>query len=166
VASAAILAGGQARRFGGRDKSELRVGGRRILERQLDELRRLTDDILHLKPATKLIAQLALASALLQYGYRLNWLQSMTLDTMLTLVWVVGLTNAFNLIDNMDGLCGGIAIVAGSALLVEFASLIPRPLCFPRLASIRPTLPRLRPLTFGYWRRAVLFHWPNCVNGF
>jgi len=79
----------------------------------------LTDDILHLKPATKLIAQLALASALLQYGYRLNWLQSMTLDTMLTLVWVVGLTNAFNLIDNMDGLCGGIAIIAGAALLVE-----------------------------------------------
>jgi UDP-GlcNAc:undecaprenyl-phosphate GlcNAc-1-phosphate transferase len=69
-----------------------------------------------------LIAQLALASALLQYGYRLNWLQSMTLDTMLTLVWVVGLTNAFNLIDNMDGLCGGIAIVAGSALLVELLS--------------------------------------------
>jgi len=46
VASAAILAGGQARRFGGRDKSELRVGGRRILERQLHELRQLTDDIL------------------------------------------------------------------------------------------------------------------------
>jgi UDP-GlcNAc:undecaprenyl-phosphate GlcNAc-1-phosphate transferase len=82
----------------------------------------LTDDILHLKPATKLIAQLALASALLQYGYRLNWLQSMTLDTMLTLVWVVGLTNAFNLIDNMDGLCGGIAIVAGGALLVELVA--------------------------------------------
>jgi len=83
----------------------------------------LTDDILHLKPATKLIAQLALASALLQYGYRLNWLQSMTLDTMLTLVWVVGLTNAFNLIDNMDGLCGGIAIIAGGALLVELLAL-------------------------------------------
>ena len=46
MASAAILAGGQARRFGGRDKSALSVGGRRILERQLDELRQLTDDIL------------------------------------------------------------------------------------------------------------------------
>ena len=46
MASAAILAGGQARRFGGRDKSTLRVGGRRILERQLDELCHITDDIL------------------------------------------------------------------------------------------------------------------------
>jgi molybdopterin-guanine dinucleotide biosynthesis protein A len=46
VASAAILAGGQARRFGGRDKSALRLAGRRILDWQLDELRQLTDDIL------------------------------------------------------------------------------------------------------------------------
>jgi molybdopterin-guanine dinucleotide biosynthesis protein A len=46
MASAAILAGGQARRFGGRDKSTLRVGGRRILERQLGELCHITDDIL------------------------------------------------------------------------------------------------------------------------
>jgi molybdopterin-guanine dinucleotide biosynthesis protein A len=46
MASAAILAGGQARRFGGRHKSALRVGGRRILERQLDEICHVTDDIL------------------------------------------------------------------------------------------------------------------------
>jgi molybdenum cofactor guanylyltransferase len=46
VASAAILAGGRARRFEGRDKGALLVGGRRILDRQIDELRQLTDDIL------------------------------------------------------------------------------------------------------------------------
>src|SRR5205823_845140 len=40
-------------------------------------------------------------------------------DMLLTLVWVVGLTNAFNLIDNMDGLCGGIALIAGVALLID-----------------------------------------------
>ncbi len=44
--SAAILAGGQARRFGGRDKSALVVDGRTLLDRQLDELRPLTTDIL------------------------------------------------------------------------------------------------------------------------
>jgi UDP-GlcNAc:undecaprenyl-phosphate GlcNAc-1-phosphate transferase len=77
------------------------------------------DDVLSLKPATKLIAQIALASVLLFFGYRLNWLSSLTLDALLTLVWVVGLTNAFNLIDNMDGLCAGIALIAGTALLVD-----------------------------------------------
>lgn len=44
--SAAILAGGQARRFGGRDKSALVVEGRPILERQIDELSTLTADIM------------------------------------------------------------------------------------------------------------------------
>jgi len=43
--TAAILAGGRARRLGGRDKSRLVVGGRTILERQLDVLRRLVPRI-------------------------------------------------------------------------------------------------------------------------
>jgi molybdopterin-guanine dinucleotide biosynthesis protein A len=44
--SAAILAGGQARRFGGRDKSQLIVEGRSILERQLEQIAPITSDIL------------------------------------------------------------------------------------------------------------------------
>ena len=44
--SAAILTGGTASRFGGRDKSALVVGGRTILDRQVAELSRVTDDIL------------------------------------------------------------------------------------------------------------------------
>src|SRR5260221_9458947 len=79
----------------------------------------LADDILSLKPSTKLIAQIALASTLLFFDYRLNWLQSTTFDALLTLFWVVGLTNAFNLIDNMDGLCAGIAIIVGAALVID-----------------------------------------------
>jgi UDP-GlcNAc:undecaprenyl-phosphate/decaprenyl-phosphate GlcNAc-1-phosphate transferase len=79
----------------------------------------LVDDVLSIKPATKLIAQLALACALLFFDYRLNWLESTTLDSLLTLVWIVGVTNAFNLLDNMDGLCAGIALIVGTALLVD-----------------------------------------------
>lgn len=44
--SAAILAGGRATRFGGRDKSALIVGGRSILERQVAALSPLTSDIM------------------------------------------------------------------------------------------------------------------------
>lgn len=44
--SAAILVGGRARRFDGRDKGALVIGGRSIIERQLAELTQLTDDIL------------------------------------------------------------------------------------------------------------------------
>jgi molybdopterin-guanine dinucleotide biosynthesis protein A len=46
MASAAILAGGQARRLGGVDKSRLIVDGRTILDRQIDVLRGLSDDLM------------------------------------------------------------------------------------------------------------------------
>jgi molybdopterin-guanine dinucleotide biosynthesis protein A len=46
MATAAILAGGQATRFGGMDKGALVVGTRSILERQLRELAQISDDIL------------------------------------------------------------------------------------------------------------------------
>ncbi|HUK32963.1 MAG TPA: hypothetical protein VLV86_03570, partial [Vicinamibacterales bacterium] len=78
----------------------------------------LVDDVVSLKPSTKLIAQIAGASVLVFFDYRLNWLHSYTLDLLLTLVWVVGMTNAFNLLDNMDGLCGGIAVIVGGSLLI------------------------------------------------
>ena len=76
------------------------------------------DDVVTLKPSTKLVVQIALASALLFYDYRLNWSHTIW-DTLLTLIWIVGLTNAFNLLDNMDGLCAGIAIIVGGALLID-----------------------------------------------
>jgi molybdopterin-guanine dinucleotide biosynthesis protein A len=44
--SAAILVGGRARRFGGQDKSQLVVEGRSILDRQLDALTGISDDVL------------------------------------------------------------------------------------------------------------------------
>jgi UDP-GlcNAc:undecaprenyl-phosphate/decaprenyl-phosphate GlcNAc-1-phosphate transferase len=77
----------------------------------------LVDDVIALKPATKLIAQIALASLLVYFGFRLSWVESRLLNSVLTIVWVVGLTNAFNLLDNMDGLCGGIAFVVAAMLL-------------------------------------------------
>jgi UDP-GlcNAc:undecaprenyl-phosphate GlcNAc-1-phosphate transferase len=80
----------------------------------------LVDDLISLKPSTKLIVEIALAAALLFYGHRLNWLQSITVDSFVTLVWVVGMTNAFNLLDNMDGLCAGIALIVGAAFLANF----------------------------------------------
>lgn len=75
------------------------------------------DDFFSLKPSTKLVIQVAIASVLLSFGYRLQWTDSLIGDTMLTLFWIVGITNAFNLLDNMDGLSAGTALVAGSFTL-------------------------------------------------
>jgi UDP-GlcNAc:undecaprenyl-phosphate GlcNAc-1-phosphate transferase len=80
----------------------------------------LVDDLLLLRPASKLVSQIAIAAALVYFGFRLHWVESRLLDSALTMVWVVGLTNAFNLLDNMDGLCGGIAFVVALMLLAGF----------------------------------------------
>jgi len=77
----------------------------------------LVDDLRSVTPTTKLAAQIALASTFVFFDYRLGWLESLTLDALLTFVWIVGITNALNLLDNMDGLCGGITVIAALALL-------------------------------------------------
>ncbi len=80
----------------------------------------LVDDIIVLRPATKLVAQIVLASAFVYFGYRLHWFESMTADAMVTMFWIIGVTNAFNLLDNMDGLAAGIAIIVAVTLLAGF----------------------------------------------
>jgi hypothetical protein len=69
----------------------------------------LADDVRSFKPSTKLVAEIAVAAFLVFFGYHLNWVESLTVDTLLTLAWIVGITNAFNLLDNMDGLATGLA---------------------------------------------------------
>jgi UDP-GlcNAc:undecaprenyl-phosphate GlcNAc-1-phosphate transferase len=82
----------------------------------------LFDDRRSIKPHSKLVAQILAASTIVFLGFRLHWFVSLTLDTMATLFWIVGITNAFNLIDNMDGLCAGIGLVASICLAVLFSS--------------------------------------------
>lgn len=81
----------------------------------------LTDDLVSLRPYTKLVIEIAVASFLVFFGYRLAWTDSLTLDTLLTLAWIIGLTNAFNLLDNMDGLSAGVSLIAGFAVLATYA---------------------------------------------
>jgi UDP-GlcNAc:undecaprenyl-phosphate/decaprenyl-phosphate GlcNAc-1-phosphate transferase len=78
----------------------------------------VVDDVVSLKPTTKLIAEIALAALVVLFGERLNWTELPAFDMLLTMVWLIGLTNAFNLLDNMDGLCAGITIIAAASLLL------------------------------------------------
>ena len=96
----------------------------------------LIDDVLQLKPASKLVSQIAVAAALVYFGFRLNWLESRLLDSALTMVWVVGLTNAFNLLDNMDGLSGGIALIVAVMLLAGFWTGVSRENAAPEMTLL------------------------------
>jgi len=85
----------------------------------------LLDDFIHIKPHTKLVGQILVASMAAFLGFRLQWSSSLTVDTILTIFWIVGITNAFNLIDNMDGLCAGIGFIAASYLALLFTGIMP-----------------------------------------
>jgi UDP-GlcNAc:undecaprenyl-phosphate/decaprenyl-phosphate GlcNAc-1-phosphate transferase len=80
----------------------------------------LVDDLRPLRPPVKLVAQIALAGLLVQLGFVLRLTGVPLLDVLLTLIWVVGVTNAFNLLDNMDGLAAGMAVIAGGFRLAFF----------------------------------------------
>jgi UDP-GlcNAc:undecaprenyl-phosphate GlcNAc-1-phosphate transferase len=72
----------------------------------------LADDLRDLKPQTKLVAQIAAGLLLYQFDFHFNSSLPWLLDLAVVVIWVVGLTNAMNLLDNMNGLSAGIAVIA------------------------------------------------------
>ena len=86
------------------------------------------DDIWEVPAAMRLATQFVAAGILVVNGVRIDFITNYfgttrylfmpeTLSVLLTLVWVVGFTNAFNFIDGLDGLSSGIAAIASMCLL-------------------------------------------------
>ena len=71
----------------------------------------LVDDILHIKPYQKLIGQLIGASLIVGTGLKMPLTGYEILDIWITIFWIIGITNAINLLDNMDGLATGISLM-------------------------------------------------------
>ena len=80
----------------------------------------LLDDLIHTKPYQKLIGQIVGAAAIVNYGLTLPWTRSTSVNMIITIFWLIGITNAVNLLDNMDGLATGIAAIASVFLTVNF----------------------------------------------
>ena len=78
----------------------------------------LADDIFDIDPQHKLAGQIIITSVLMFFGLRLGWTESKTINLFLSIFWVVGITNAFNLLDNMDGLAAGIAFIGAGFLFL------------------------------------------------
>lgn len=74
----------------------------------------LVDDLRRMPPYTKLVVQLLIGSVVVISGIRISLIQWEWVSIPLSILWFVLVINAFNLLDNMDGLAAGIgAIVAG-----------------------------------------------------
>lgn len=87
------------------------------------------DDIYDLSPKVKLLAEFVATTILVFYGdvslkrFSIPFLPDMQFDYLATLVtfgWVIGITNAINLIDGLDGLCAGISTIV--LVVIAFTS--------------------------------------------
>lgn len=87
------------------------------------------DDIYDLSPKTKLLAELVATSIVVFYGgialksFEVPFLPDLHfnyLALLVTFAWVIGITNAINLIDGLDGLCAGISTIV--LVVVAFTS--------------------------------------------
>ncbi len=64
----------------------------------------------------KFTVQILAAIVLVSSGVRLEFLPHPLLNVFVTMLWVVGITNSFNLLDNMDGLSSGVALISSLVL--------------------------------------------------
>jgi UDP-GlcNAc:undecaprenyl-phosphate/decaprenyl-phosphate GlcNAc-1-phosphate transferase len=84
------------------------------------------DDIRSLKPGQKFIVQLALSIIIYFTGFTVSGITSLfgmgttaigLLDFPLTVIWIIGVTNALNLIDGLDGLAAGVSTIVAMTML-------------------------------------------------
>ena len=72
----------------------------------------LVDDVRQVSPLWRIVAEVVVAIAIWSTGTGVIVTTSEPVNMGLTVLWFVGITNAFNLLDNMDGLAAGIAAIA------------------------------------------------------
>jgi UDP-GlcNAc:undecaprenyl-phosphate GlcNAc-1-phosphate transferase len=86
----------------------------------------LVDDLMGASVVQKLAAQLAAGALVVASGWEFRQVNLPVIGNVelglwgaaLSVIWIVGVTNAINLIDGLDGLAGGVAAIIGTSLLV------------------------------------------------
>ncbi len=78
----------------------------------------LFDDLRHFRPATKLVCELVVASGFILAGGILSVSGVRVIDLLISYFWLIGITNAVNMLDNMDGLAAGVVIIGTVTLIV------------------------------------------------
>jgi UDP-GlcNAc:undecaprenyl-phosphate/decaprenyl-phosphate GlcNAc-1-phosphate transferase len=82
----------------------------------------LLDDIRHLSPIVKLGVQIGAAVIVLASGLQVEIVGNDVLAWAIGIFWLVGITNAFNLLDNMDGLAATLAAIACGYFAIDAAT--------------------------------------------
>lgn len=78
------------------------------------------DDLFNLRPTSKLVLQALAGALLVTFGVRYALTPWGLANAMFTIFWFIALTNAMNLLDNMDGVSAGVAAVGGGVFALLF----------------------------------------------
>ncbi len=78
----------------------------------------LLDDRVNLSPVYKLLGQFLAAGFVVYFGVQVHITRLIWLDLVISFLWLVGLTNAFNFVDSMDGLALGLAGIAAAFFML------------------------------------------------
>jgi UDP-GlcNAc:undecaprenyl-phosphate/decaprenyl-phosphate GlcNAc-1-phosphate transferase len=81
----------------------------------------LLDDAFRLPPLAKLVGQLGAVAVALETGTGAGLVHNHYLRVAIAVVWLVGITNAFNLLDNMDGLAASLGAIAAGFFALDAA---------------------------------------------
>jgi UDP-GlcNAc:undecaprenyl-phosphate/decaprenyl-phosphate GlcNAc-1-phosphate transferase len=85
----------------------------------------LADDLYGLPPLVKLGAQLAAAGIVLATGTHIQLVHNQVLGDAIAIFWLIGVANAFNLLDNMDGLAATLAAIAFGFFAIDAVTVHP-----------------------------------------
>lgn len=117
------------------DRSYIRELVGILLGATLVSLFGLADDRWGLGAALKLGGQVLAGAVLVLGGTQVQLFPQLWVNWVLTLIWVVGITNALNFLDNMDGLSGGVATIAAAFFLLLAAMNTPRQVLVGAMAA-------------------------------
>src|SRR5438128_2465920 len=81
----------------------------------------LLDDLVELRPRYKVALELIAISLLGVWGPQLDLLPYEWANIALTILWLLAATNAFNLIDGLDGLAAGVGMLAATSIAIVAA---------------------------------------------
>lgn len=82
----------------------------------------LVDDLRHLRPWVRVLCEVGAGVALHEVDVGVQLFTSDLANLVFTIAWVVAITNAFNLLDNMDGLSAGVAAIGAGGFFVIAAA--------------------------------------------
>lgn len=117
----------------------------------------LLDDLRGVRPFAKLLAQTAAALIVYRAGFSVEHISLLPGHVVhlgvfafpITVLWLVGISNAFNLVDGLDGLAGGVAIIALAAIAVA------------GLILGNPSVPIYTVALVGALLGFLKYNWPN-----